>query len=121
MRILSEFLKNEVYKKELDKLNEIFKNVEESKRILVEGLIEETAYIKSELSEMREILSKTGMLKVHPSKPELQKQLPIANEYRRTANIYSLNLKALNSILSKNSVEEDDAFDKWVKEKTKGN
>lgn len=114
---MKSFLKFEEYQKNLENLIEIFDVVEENQKKLIQGLLEETAYMKTELSYMRTVLGKTGMIKIHPTKPELQKQLPIANEYRRTVNAYSLNIKALNSILNKNVVEEEDAFDKWVSQK----
>lgn len=109
--------KTDVYQQELKKITEIFKDVDKQQREIAEGLIQETAYLKSELWEMRQVLDKTGMIKIHPNDPSKQKALPIANEYRRTANIYALNIKTLNSILQNNVLEEEDAFDTWMKAK----
>lgn len=114
---MKDISKSEVYEQEVKKLKEIFQDLDPPQRKLAEGLIEETAYLKSELIEMREVLKETGMIKIHQSDKSKQKALPIANEYRRTANIYALNIKSLNSILGKNVPEEDDAFDQWIKEK----
>lgn len=109
--------KTEVYEQELEKLIEIFKDVEESKQKLVQGLLQETAYLKSELFVMHQVLDEVGMIKVHPTDKTKQKTLPIANEYRRTANIYALNIKTLNGILGKDTMEGEDPFDKWLQEK----
>lgn len=117
MNSLTQISKNQVSEQEREKLIEIFSDVEESKRKLVEGLIEETAFVKGELYEMRTILKETGMIRVNPNNKAQQKQVPIANEYRRTANIYALNIKTLNGILMKNSIEGEDAFDEWIKGK----
>lgn len=111
------FLKKEEYEKNLKKLVEILDVVEENQRKLIQGLLEETAYMETELAYMRTILEKTGMIKIHPTKLDMQKQLPIANEYRRTVNAYSLNIKVINSILNKNVIEEEDEFDKWISSK----
>lgn len=105
--------------KELQKLKEIFKEIGAATLELIEGLLEETAYLKVELIEMRKILDETGMIKINQENKSQQKTLPIANEYRRTINIYALNIKVLNSILNKVDIEEEDAFDKWQQEKVK--
>lgn len=117
MKILKAISKTEVYEQELEKLIEIFKDVEESKQKLVQGLLQETAYLKSELFVMHQVLDEVGMIKVHPTDKTKQKTLPIANEYRRTANIYALNIKTLNGILGKDTMEGEDPFDKWLQEK----
>lgn len=112
---LKELDKMKVYQQEYVKLTEIFKDVEEPKRKLVEGLIQETAYLKGELFDMKNILVETGMIRVNPANKAMQKTIPIANEYRRTVNIYALNIKVLNSILMKNTIEAEDPFDEWLK------
>lgn len=112
---LKELNKMQVYQQEYVKLTEIFKDVEESKRKLVEGLIQETAYLKGELFDMKNILVETGMIRINPANKAMQKTIPIANEYRRTVNIYALNIKVLNSILMKNTIEAEDPFDEWLK------
>ena len=109
--------KTEKIEKEYERLKEVFKNIDENSAKLIDGLLKETAYLKIELLEMREILNKSGMIKVHPNDYLKQKALPIANEYRRTVNIYSLNIKGLNGILNKTVCDEDDPFDEWLKSK----
>lgn len=113
--------KEAVVQQEYVKLTEIFKDVEESKRKLVEGIIQETAYLKGELFTMKQILDETGMIRVNPANKTMQKSMPIANEYRRTINIYALNIKILNGILMKDTIETDDPFDEWLKEKGMNN
>ncbi len=105
------------YQKELEKLKEIFSKLEPNKLNLVYGLLEETAYQKITLCEMRECMEQTGMVLVHPKDNTKQKALPIANEYRRTANIYALNIKQLSSLLHQLDKEEEDAFDVWLQER----
>ena len=109
--------KSEKIQKEVAILEKIFENCDEGVRELIAGLINETAFLTVELQEMRDILEKTGMIKIHPIDFTKQKTLPIANEYRRTLNVYSLNIKVLNSILKNVDGLEDDAFSNWIKEK----
>jgi regulator of replication initiation timing len=100
--------KTEVYQQELTKLNEIFKDVEESKRKLVEGLIEDAAFIKAENHFLKEAISKTGMVKVHPNHPELQKPIETAKQYLKNINSYANVVKTLNGVLNKNIIEDED-------------
>jgi regulator of replication initiation timing len=100
--------KQEVYEQELAKLTEIFKDIEEPNRRLVEGLIEDAAFLKAENFVLKEILSKSGMIKVHPLHPELQKPTEAAKQYLKNINSYAVVIKALNSVLNKNVIEEDD-------------
>lgn len=102
--------------KEFEKLKQIFSELEQKELDFISGLLEETAYQKVTLCEMREIMSETGMLLIHPKDNTKQKALPIANEYRRTANIYALNIKQLYSLLHKLDNEQENAFDVWLKE-----
>lgn len=98
------------YEKELKKLNEIFAEVEDSKRMLVEGLIEDAAFLKAENHVLKKSLEKTGMVKVHPDKPDIQKTVESAKQYLKNINSYSVVVKTLNGVLSKNIIEEDDGL-----------
>lgn len=100
--------KSDVYKAEIEKLTEIFSNVDESKRKLVEGLIEDAAFLKSENWELKNLLKETGMIKVHPSIKSQQKQVFGAKQYLQNVSMYSTVIRTLNIILSKDLIEEDD-------------
>lgn len=100
--------KQKVYEQELKKLREIFQEVEEPKRKLVEGLIEDAAFLKAENYELKQILKETGMVKVHPEYTDLQKTTEAARQYLKNVNSYSIVIKTLNSVLSKNLIEEDE-------------
>lgn len=102
--------------KEKERLFKIFKNMEPDVLQLVSGLLEETACLKAVLSEMQEIIKECGLVKISPQDNSRQKSLPIANEYRRTINVYAFNIKILRSILGKGSGDEEDEFALWVKE-----
>lgn len=101
-------LKNELYQQELSKLVEIFKDVEVSKRKLVEGLLEDAAFLKAENDILKQTISKTGMVKIHPEYPELQKPTEAGKQYLKNINSYSVVIKTLNGVLSKNIIEDDD-------------
>lgn len=100
--------KSEIYQKELAKLTEIFRDVDDSKRKLVEGLIEDAAFLKSENTILKESIAKTGMVKIHPDHPDLQKPIETAKQYLKNINSYSVVIKTLNGVLMKNILEDED-------------
>lgn len=109
--------KSEKIQKEFEKLQEVFEKCDDPLKKVINGLLQETAFLSVELQDMREVLENTGMIKIHPTDFTKQKALPIANEYRRTLNVYSLNIKVLASILKNIDGAEDDAFLNWMKKK----
>ncbi|MGJ9381797.1 hypothetical protein [Salipaludibacillus sp. CF4.18] len=100
--------KRVIYQKELAKLNEIFSEVEDSKRKLVEGLIEDAAFLKAENHILRESMADTGMVKIHPDDPVKQRTVESAKQYLKNINSYSVVIKTLNGVLNKNIIEDDD-------------
>lgn len=105
-------VKQEVYQQELAKLREIFRDVDEPKRKLVEGLIVDAAFLHAENSVLRESIATTGMVKIHPDHPDIQKPVETAKQYLKNINSYSVVIKTLNGVLSKNVLgDEDDLGD----------
>lgn len=104
--------KSEIYQQELAKLTEIFKDVDEPKRKLVEGLIEDAAFLKAENHILKESISKTGMVKIHPDHPDLQKSIETAKQYLKNINSYSVVIKTLNGVLN-NKIEEEDQLSEF--------
>jgi len=102
-----------VYERELAKLTEIFKDVEPTKVQLVQGLIQDAAFLFAENYILKESLNKTGMIKFHPSNPSMQKPLPAAKEYRQNLNSYAVIIKTLNGVLQKGIIEEEDDMDEY--------
>jgi regulator of replication initiation timing len=100
--------KQKAYEQELEKLNGLFENTDESKRKLVQGLIQDAAFLFAENQDIKELLNKTGMIKVHPDNPEMQKPIAAAEQYRKNLNSYSIVIKTLSSMLPEDSEEDDD-------------
>lgn len=108
-------LKSEVRSQERSKLLDVFAEVEPGKAKLVEGLIDDAAFLYAETAELRQIIEATGMVRVHPDHPELQKPTEAAKQYLKNVNSYSVVIKTLNGILQKNAIEPDDPFDDFLK------
>ncbi|HBV97768.1 MAG: hypothetical protein JL50_02995 [Peptococcaceae bacterium BICA1-7] len=105
--------KAEVYQKELEKLTEIFEDVEPAKRKLVQGLIEDAAFLKAENFVLRQSIAVTGMVKVHPQHPEIQKPIEAAKHYLKNVNSYAVVIKTLNGVLNKSGIEEEDELSEF--------
>jgi regulator of replication initiation timing len=105
--------KKAVYEKELKKLTEIFADVEETKRKLVEGLIEDAAFLKAENNVLKQSITETGMVKIHPEHPEMQKSVETAKQYLKNINSYSVVIKTLNGVLNKNIIEGEDELSEF--------
>lgn len=97
-----------VYQKELEKLTEIFTDIEESKKKLVEGLIEDAAFLKAENFVLKEALTEIGMVNFHPQNKHLQKPVEAAKQYLKNVNSYAVIIKTLNGVLNQNIIEDDD-------------
>lgn len=106
--------KSEVLAQERSKLQEIFVDVEPSKAKLVEGLIEDAAFLYAETRELRQLIEGTGMVRVHPQHPDLQKPTEAAKQYLKNVNSYSVVIKTLNSVLQRDAVEPEDPFDSFI-------
>jgi len=100
--------KSEVYALELAKLQEIFRDIEPSKAKLCEGLVEEAAFLKAENYVLKKVLAVTGMVKIHPNNPELQKPTEAAKQYLKNLNLYAVVIKTLNGVLNKTITDDED-------------
>lgn len=63
---------------EYERIKALFEGADENKLQLVDGAILECARIKVELDNLHEIIKESGLMKVNPSNPSLQKELPVS-------------------------------------------
>lgn len=105
--------KQDVYQKELEKLREIFRDVDPPKAQLVQGLIEDAAFLLVENYELRQVISDTGMIKIHPVHQDIQKPTEAAKQYLKNVNSYAVVIKTLNGVLNKSAIEEDDELEEF--------
>ena len=110
-------MKSDEIQQERDRLLKLFQNAEPVKAELVDGLIWDAAYLKVENDCLRQLMTETGMVKVHPVNKDIQKPVEAARQYRQNVNSYAVIIKTLNSILGKDADDEEDGYDKWLKEK----
>jgi hypothetical protein len=98
---------------ELERLRSLFSSIDETKTKLVDNLIEQAAFMKVELGILQEQIRKYGAVQV--SSKGAQRQTEAAKYYTKLINSYGTVIKTLNSIMGKNVIEGDDAFDDFLK------
>ncbi|WP_199615533.1 hypothetical protein [Paenibacillus alkalitolerans] len=101
------------YQRELEKLRELFKDVDPAKVQLVDGLIEEAAFLRVQNAELKRVMEQSGMVLIHPSNPNLQKPVEAARQYLKNVNSYAVVIKTLNGVLNKDMIEPDDGLDEF--------
>ena len=98
---------------EIERLRSLFSSVDETKSKLVDNLIEQAAFMKVELGILQEQIRKHGAIQV--SSKGAQRQTEAAKYYTKLINAYGSVIKTLNSVMGKNVVDGDDAFDEFLK------
>lgn len=81
--------------------DELFQDVDENEKKLVDKLISECVYYETQMEELKRL----PFINVHPKKPALQKVTPAARLYKEYATSYMNALRILLNILRK--VESD--------------
>ena len=97
---------------EYERLLELFKDVDEAKRKLIDGLLQKAAFLKTQLDALEEEIRAHGSLK------EVKGQYEVSIAYKTFLSslvIYQNVIKTLNSIMGKNMIDEDDEFDEFMK------
>lgn len=95
----------------LERLKKIFENVDEDKKTLVSYAINELVYLENQLNQLKQypfILynKRTGDTKATHA----------AKQFKELEQSYLNCLKVLIGVLRNSDGEEEDAFDKWLKE-----
>ena len=99
-------------KNRLVELADIFAKVDEDKAKVVEPLLPQVVFLEQRLEELREL----PHLRIHPTNPARQEVTAAGKQYKELMQSYLNAIKVLQSTLSRYSVEEQDAFDKWLEE-----
>ena len=95
--------------------DEMFRDVDENEKRLVDKLISEVVYYEEQMEELK----KLPFISVHPKKPTLQKTTPAARLYKEYANSYMNALRILLNILRKVETNAQDELLRRLEEFTK--
>lgn len=103
-------LKEKAVKKELRKLNALFKDIPEKNKKLVEGLINNAAFMFVSLKELQEELNENGAVIAYTSGNGFDtiKDNPAHKAYTNMLGKYTAIIKQLNDLLPKENQENKD-------------
>ena len=83
--------------KRLAELNELFIDVEENEKKLVDKLLGEVVFLEEQMTELKAM----PFINVHPKNPALMKTTPAAKLYKECSQSYMNAVRILLSILRK--------------------
>lgn len=79
------------------KLNEIFADVDESEKQLIDRLLDEVVYLENRMDELKEL----PFIQVHPKNPALQRSTAAAKQYKECSQSYMNAIRILCGVLRK--------------------
>ena len=86
-----------------EQLHNIFKDVDEGKRVIVDRLIDEAIYLEERLADLK----KYPHIKFHPQNPDLQKVTAAGKQYREYLQTYTKIIRALERTYANEEAEAD--------------
>ena len=99
-------------RKEYERLSALFKDVEESKTKLVNELLLKAAFLKVQLDGLELQIKKYGAVQMKNG--EFRESVSYKT-FLSSLAVYQTIIKTLNSIIGKNTIDEDDEFDEFMK------
>lgn len=108
--------KDTLIKREISRLTNLFQNIERSRRLGTNGLIEEAAYMKITLKELKEEIDKVGPVdEMSQGSYSILREHPALKSYNTMVQRYAAILRQLTDLLPKEEkADELDDFDRFV-------
>ena len=103
-------------KNEIVRLTRVFKEIEKNKRLTTKGLIEEAAYMKATLKELKESIDESGPIdEMQQGEYSILREHPALKAYNTMVQRYTTVIKELTNLLPKEQIKElSDGFDEFV-------
>lgn len=114
-----EVSKDTLIKREVSRLTNLFKEIERARRLSTNGLIEEAAFMKATLLELKTIINEKGAIDEMPQgEYSILREHPALKSYNTMVQRYSGILKQLTDLLPKEVQKEvDDGFEDFLSSK----
>lgn len=97
---------------EYDRLKALFNGSDEKKLQAIDGAIREAAILRIQLRSLNQMAKQSGLVKIHPKNPMLQKELPIARMITRVSSNYLSYTTRIANALGKSLPDDgDDEFE----------
>lgn len=111
--------KETAIKRELARLNKIYKTLPENQKKATEGLIERAAYLRISLEELETDLNIGGYVERFTQSEKVEpyeRERPAARLYANLLSRYSAIIKQLTDLLPDNPYEQEDKLLKFLRE-----
>lgn len=112
--------KNKLVSNEIKRLNGLFKDIAANKRLTAKGLIEEAAYMRITLQELKEEIDKGGPIdEMQQGDYSILREHPALKAYNTMVQRYTNIIDKLTNLHPKEEIkrEVDDGFDDFVNRK----
>ena len=97
----------------IDDLKKIADKIDGDKKTVIEPLLDEIVFLEEELKAVK----KLPFLRVDKKNPQKQEETAAGKQYKAYLQQYNNCIRVVMTAISRYSIEEDDAFDMWLKEK----
>ena len=87
----------------IERLKEIFKDVKDDERAIIEPLFDDVVFIEGKLAELRTL----PMLRIHPKNPARQEATPAGKQYKEYMQAYLNAIKVLQVALNRSGATEE--------------
>lgn len=99
---------------EIKRLTDIFKEVDSKKQRTIKGLIEESAFMKATLLELKEIIQNEGVINEMPQgEYSIMREHPALKSYNTTIQRYTTVTEKLLGLLPKDTPGNDDGLSEF--------
>lgn len=112
--------KDTLVKREITRLTNLFKEIDRNKRLTAKGLIEEAAYMKITLQELKVEIDKHGPIDEMPQGDySILREHPALKSYNTMVQRYTNIIDKLTNLHPKEEIKKeiDDGFDAFVASK----
>lgn len=108
--------KDRLVNNETKRLTNLFKDLERNRRLTAKGLIEEGAYMRITLQELKQAIDENGPIDEMPQGDySILREHPALKSYNTMVQRYSSIIKQLTDLLPKEvKVVEEDVFDEFI-------
>jgi len=113
----TEISKDVLVEKEIERLTALFKDIDKNKRLTAKGLIEEAAYMRITLQELKKEIDKHGPIDEMPQGDySILREHPALKSYNTMVQRYTNIIDKLTNLHPKEVkvVEEDDGFNEFI-------
>lgn len=104
---------DESLSREIERIRGAFPGADENKLAALEGMIEQAAYERLYLKRLNEQALASGLVKINPNNPMMQRSLPLSAEIARHAAALTNILDKLCKHLGAPGEEDDNDLDEF--------